>query len=62
MEIAKSANFETIDKLIKEERCFVIPTDKDVFIKDRAKGDIVSAQLRGSTKLFYTVRSNLAEQ
>jgi hypothetical protein len=55
-------DFETADKLIREKRCFVIPTDTDVFIKERVKDDIVSAKYRGSTQLFYTVRSNLVAE
>jgi len=63
MEMAKLADHrgdhETIDNLIKEKRCFVIPTGTDIFIFDYAKGDIVSAKLQDSTQLFYAVRSNL---
>ncbi len=53
------SDFETIDHLIREKRCFVIPTGIDIFVKERVKGDIVSAKLKDSTQLFYTVRSNL---
>ena len=59
MEKVKLADFETTDNLIRGKRCFVIPTDTDIFVKDRATADIVSAHLKGSTQLFYTVRSNL---
>ncbi len=53
------SDFDTIDNLIREKRCFVIPTDTDVFIIQRLKGEIVSAKLGGSTQLFYTVKTNL---
>ncbi len=56
---AHRSDFDTIDNLIREKRCFVLPTDKDIFITERAKGDIVGAKLEGSTQLFYTVRNNL---
>ena len=63
MEIAQSAklrsDFDTIDHLVREKRCFVIPTDKDVFINERVKGEIVSAKVKDSALSFYTVRSSL---
>ena len=59
IKITKGADFETVSTLIKEERCFVIPTNTDVFIKERIQDDIVSVKLRDSKQLFYTVRSNL---
>jgi len=63
MEMAQSANrksdYDTIDNLIREKRCFVIPTDTDIFINERVKGDIVSAKIKDSREAFYTVRSNL---
>ncbi len=62
MEIAKLGDFETIDHLIRKKRCFVIPAGKDVFIKERVKDDIVSAKLRDSTELFYTLKSNLVAE
>ena len=66
METAKLANnrsdFETIDHLIREKRCFVIPTGTDIFINKRVKDDIVSAKFKGSTQVFYTVRSNLVAE
>jgi hypothetical protein len=60
MEVVRRHNdFDTIDNLIREKRCFVIPTDTDIFINERVSGDIVSARLKDSTRSFYTVRSNL---
>jgi hypothetical protein len=56
---AHRSDFDIIDNLIREKRCFVLPTDKDIFIIERAKGDIVAAKLEGSTHSFYTVRNNL---
>ena len=61
MEKVKSGGSDTIDNLIRQNRCFVIPTDKDVFIAAIFKGDIVSAKFRGSTQLFYTLRTNLVQ-
>lgn len=62
MEKANGGNFETIDNLVREKRCFVIPTDTDIIIKERVKGDIVRAMSKDSKQLFYTVRSNLVAQ
>jgi hypothetical protein len=63
MEIANAAthkrDFDTIDNLVREKRCFVIPTDADIYINERVRGDIVSVRLKGSTQSFYTVRSTL---
>ena len=59
LETAKAGDFATIDNLIKEKRCFVIPTDADVFIKERVKPNMVSAKYRDSKELFYTFESNL---
>jgi len=59
MEIAKKADFDTISNLIKENRCFVIPTNTDIYIKERVSTDIVSVKLKESKQLFYTVKSNL---
>jgi hypothetical protein len=59
METAKSGDVDMIDNLIRQKQCFVIPTGTDVFIKERVKGDIVSAMLKGSTQIFYTLKSNL---
>jgi hypothetical protein len=61
MEMANShrGDFDTIDKLIREKRCFVIPTDIDVFILERARGDIVRAKLGSPAQVFYAVRDNL---
>jgi hypothetical protein len=59
LELTKSGNFETVDNLIKEKRCFVIPADADVFISERVKTNIVSAKYRDSRELFYTFESNL---
>jgi hypothetical protein len=53
------SDFDTIDNLIREKRCFVIPTDTDIFIIERVKGDIVKAKLGDPAQLFYTVRKNL---
>jgi hypothetical protein len=53
------SDFDTIDNLIREKRCFVIPTDTDILITERAKDDIVKAKLGDSTQVFYTVRNNL---
>jgi hypothetical protein len=55
----RRSDFDTIDHLIREKKCFVVPTDKDIFISARVKGDIVSAKLKGETQLFYTVRTSL---
>jgi hypothetical protein len=55
----RQSDFDTIDNLVREKRCFVLPTDTDIFIKDRNTADIVSAKLRGSTQLFYTMKRNL---
>lgn len=59
LEMTKSADFETIDNLIKAKRCFVIPTDTVVLIKERTTIDIVNVKRKGSTESFYTVKSNL---
>ena len=59
MEKAKSAGSDTIEDLIKQKRCFVIPTNTDIFIADRVRSDIVSAKFRGSTQLFFTLKTNL---
>lgn len=61
-EMSKSADFDTIYNLIRDKRCFVIPTDTNVYIIERVKGDIVSAKLKESAQLFYTVKSNLVSQ
>ncbi len=58
----KRSDFETIDNLIREKRCFVIPTGADIFIIKYVKGDIVSAKLKGSTQEFYTAKSNLVAE
>ena len=58
----KRSDFETIDHLIREKRCFVIPTGTDVLIIKYAKGDIVSARLKDSRQEFYTGRSNLVSE
>jgi hypothetical protein len=55
----RRGDFDTIDNLVREKKCFVVPTDKDIYITERVKGDIVSVKLKGSTQLFYTVRSSL---
>jgi hypothetical protein len=63
-ETAMSANnrgdFDTVDHLIREKRCFVIPTGTDIFINKRVKGDIVSARFKDSKEVFFTAKSNLA--
>ncbi|SPF43487.1 exported hypothetical protein [Syntrophobacter sp. SbD1] len=56
---AQSHDFDTIDKLIRDKRCFVIPTDKTIYIKERARGEIVSVYFKDTTNIFYTERSNL---
>lgn len=56
------SDFDTIDHLIREKRCFVIPTDKDIFINKRVKGDIVSARFKDSKEEFFTAKSNLAAE
>jgi hypothetical protein len=58
----KRSDFETIDRLIRDKRCFVIPTGIDIFIIKYVKGDIVSAKLKGSTQEFYTAKSNLVAE
>ncbi|MGA7491624.1 MAG: hypothetical protein WB930_19960 [Syntrophobacteraceae bacterium] len=58
----KRSDFETIDHLIREKRCFVIPTGTDIFIINYSKGDIVSARLKDSKQEFYTGRSNLVAE
>ncbi len=66
METTRSANqkgdFDTIDNLIRAKRCFVLPTDTDIYIKERVKGNIVSAKLKDSRQLFYTLASNLVAE
>jgi len=57
--IDQHGDFETTDKLIREKRCFVLPTDTEIYVKERVKGDIVSAKLKGSIQLFYTSKNNL---
>jgi hypothetical protein len=59
---AKKGDFDTIDQMIRDKRCFVLPTDTDIYIKERVQGDVVSAKLKGSTQLFYTVRTNLVAE
>ncbi|MGA3115362.1 MAG: hypothetical protein ABSF90_13135 [Syntrophobacteraceae bacterium] len=65
LEMANAAHsrsdFDTIDNLIKEKRCLVLPTDKDILIIGHVQGDIVSAkvELEDTTRVFYTKRSNL---
>ncbi|MGA2936548.1 MAG: hypothetical protein ABSF52_05535 [Syntrophobacteraceae bacterium] len=58
---AHRSDFDTIDNLIREKRCFVIPTDTDIFIIKRAKGDIdiVWAKTGDPAQSFYTSRNNL---
>lgn len=55
-------DYDTIDHLIRDKRCFVIPTGVDMFIRERVKDDIVSVKLKGSTEIFYTERSNLVAE
>lgn len=64
MQLVASHNndFEIADKLIREKRCFVIPTNIDIFIKERVQGDIVSAKFRDSAQVFFTVRSSLGSE
>jgi hypothetical protein len=62
MVVSSHNDFETVDKLIRDKHCFVLPTDTDIFIKDRVDGDIVSVKYRGSRELFYTVRSSLGSE
>jgi hypothetical protein len=56
------SDFDTIDHLIREKRCFVIPTGTDIFINKRVKDDIVSARLKGSKEVFFTAKSNLVAE
>jgi hypothetical protein len=56
------SDFDTIDHLIREKRCFVIPTGTDIFIIKYGKGDLVSARLKDSKQEFYTGRSNLVAE
>ena len=58
----KRSDFETIDHLVRDKRCFVIPTGADIFILKYDKGDIVRARLIDSKQEFYTGRSNLVAQ
>ncbi|MFZ0930501.1 MAG: hypothetical protein WAN11_17985 [Syntrophobacteraceae bacterium] len=66
LEIVNAAHrrndFDAIDNLIKEKRCFVLPTDKDIFPIREVEGDIVSArtEIGDKTLVLYTERSNLA--
>jgi len=57
---ANPGDFDAIDKLIREKRCFVLPTDTDIYVKERAQGDILCVKFRGSTKQFYTIKRYLA--
>lgn len=56
----KSASFETIENFIREKKCFVIPTDKDIILNGRAMDGIVDARIKGANEAFYTYRSNLS--
>ena len=56
----KSANFDTIDNLIRKDKCFVIPTDKDILLTGRVMDGIVSAKIKDTSYVFYTYRSNLS--
>ena len=56
----KSANFDTIDNLIRRDKCFVIPTDKDILLTGRVMDGIVSAKIKDTSYVFYTYRSNLS--
>jgi hypothetical protein len=58
------SDYDTIDNLIKEKRCFVLPTNTDIFIIKRVQDDIVSAKttIEDATLTFYTPRSNLVEK
>jgi hypothetical protein len=58
----KSADFDTIDNLIREKRCFVIPTDKDIFLTGRTMDGIVKAKIGDIKDQFYTYRSNLSRK
>ncbi len=62
MSANKRSDFETIDHLIRDKRCFVIPTGTDIFVIKYAKGDIVRARLIDSKQEFYTGRSNLVAE
>jgi len=55
-------DFDTIDHLIREKRCFVIPTGRDIFINKRVKVDIVSARFKDSKEEFFTAQSNLVAE
>lgn len=60
--MTKSGNFDTIDNLVKEKRCFALPTNKVILITGRAKGEIVNAKIQESGQVFYTDRRNLILQ
>jgi hypothetical protein len=62
IEKIRSGDTDIIDNLIRQNRCFVIPTDKDIYIQDRVKGDILSARIKDSTQLFYTLKKNLGSK
>jgi hypothetical protein len=62
MVTAKKGDFDIVDQMIRDKRCFVLPTDTDIYIKEHVYGDIVSAKLKGSTQLFYTVKGNLVAE
>jgi hypothetical protein len=62
LEMTKNADFDTIDNLIRSKRCFVIQAGKDILIQERIKGDVVSVKFKGTTQIFYTLRSNLVRE
>lgn len=62
LEEARKADFDTIDKLIRTKRCFVIQAGKDILIQERIKDDVVSVKYKGTAQPFYTLKSNLIKE
>lgn len=59
MAVLKSGHFDTIDSLIREKRCFPLPTDVDILVIERSGGDIVKAKIKDEPRYFYTFINNL---
>jgi hypothetical protein len=59
LQSTRSGDFDIIDKMVREKRCFVLPTDTRIIITERVKGEVVNAKVKGTNQPFYTFRSNL---
>jgi len=59
LQSTKSGDFDIIDKMVREKRCFVLPTDTNIVITERVKGEVVHAKVKDTTKAFFTFRNNL---